>query len=55
MVTMDLVEAEERPILTEELSYRTLVLRRGFAVAVMLFILAAGIITNLLLTNWLVT
>ncbi|GAA6225756.1 multidrug and toxin extrusion protein 1-like [Lates japonicus] len=55
MDTMDLVETVERPILTKELSHRTLVLRRGFAVAVMLFILAAGIITNLLLTNWLVT
>uniref|UniRef100_A0A3B4GJW3 Multidrug and toxin extrusion protein n=1 Tax=Pundamilia nyererei TaxID=303518 RepID=A0A3B4GJW3_9CICH len=34
-----------------ELSFRTLVLRRGLALAFMLFILAVGIILNLLITN----
>ncbi|XP_040902404.1 multidrug and toxin extrusion protein 1 [Toxotes jaculatrix] len=50
--TMDLVEGEEGPAVQEELSHRTLVLRRGLALAVMLFILAAGIILNLLITNF---
>ncbi|XP_023260361.1 multidrug and toxin extrusion protein 1-like [Seriola lalandi dorsalis] len=48
---MDLVEAEEEPTVKEELNHRTLVLRRGLALAAMLFILAAGIIINLLITN----
>ncbi|XP_041669911.1 multidrug and toxin extrusion protein 1 [Cheilinus undulatus] len=50
--SMDLVytEAPEKPV-EEEISYKALVLRRGLAVAAMLFILAAGIITNLLVTN----
>lgn len=48
---MDLVDTEERPAVEEELSHRTLVLRRGLALAVMLFILAVGIIINLLITN----
>uniref|UniRef100_A0A8C4I7U8 Multidrug and toxin extrusion protein n=1 Tax=Dicentrarchus labrax TaxID=13489 RepID=A0A8C4I7U8_DICLA len=49
--TMNLAETEEGPAVEEELPYRTLVLRRGLALAVMLFILAAGIIINLLITN----
>ncbi|KAF0030014.1 hypothetical protein F2P81_016745 [Scophthalmus maximus] len=35
----------------EPLTHRALVLRRGLALAVMLFVLAAGIIMNLLITN----
>jgi len=35
----------------EELSLRSLLLRRGLVLAVMLFILAAGIIINLLINN----
>ncbi|XP_026233912.1 multidrug and toxin extrusion protein 1 [Anabas testudineus] len=52
--TVELVDIEAGPAVTtveEELSYSTLVLRRGLALAAMLFILAAGIILNLLLTN----
>ncbi|XP_061575596.1 multidrug and toxin extrusion protein 1-like isoform X1 [Cololabis saira] len=48
------VEVEEVPASKtagDELPYRTLVLRRGLALAVMLVILAAGIISNLLITN----
>nr|XP_046245420.1 multidrug and toxin extrusion protein 1 [Scatophagus argus] len=45
------VEPAEKPVEEEGLPHRTLVLRRGFALAAMLFILAAGIITNLLITN----
>ncbi|XP_039987313.1 multidrug and toxin extrusion protein 1 isoform X2 [Xiphias gladius] len=48
---VDLVGAEEGPTVKEELSHRTLVLRRGLTLAFMLFILAAGIIINLLITN----
>ncbi|XP_022615467.1 multidrug and toxin extrusion protein 1-like [Seriola dumerili] len=48
---MDLVDTEEEPTVKEELDHRTLVLRRGLALAAMLFILAAGIIINLLITN----
>lgn len=51
---MDLVDTEvETAVRTveEELSYSTLVLRRGLALAGMLFILAAGIIINLLVMN----
>lgn len=48
--SMDLVDTEE-PTVKQALPNRTLVLRRGLAVAVMLLILAAGIIINLLLTN----
>lgn len=52
--TINLAEAEEVPAVKTEqdgLPYRTLVLRRGLALAAMLFILAAGIIINLLITN----
>ncbi|KAF3692627.1 Multidrug and toxin extrusion protein 1 [Channa argus] len=51
--TMELVDTEAEPAGTvkEELSYRTLVLHRGLALAAMLFILAAGIILNVVLTN----
>ncbi|XP_072248328.1 multidrug and toxin extrusion protein 1 [Leuresthes tenuis] len=52
--TVDLGDIEEVPAIKtveDELSYRTLVLRRGLALAVMLFILAAGIIINLLISN----
>ncbi|TDH14610.1 hypothetical protein EPR50_G00022160 [Perca flavescens] len=52
--TMDLVDTDAGPAVQTvvvELSHRTLVLRRGLALAVMLFILAAGIIINLLITN----
>uniref|UniRef100_A0A3Q1JAX4 Multidrug and toxin extrusion protein n=1 Tax=Anabas testudineus TaxID=64144 RepID=A0A3Q1JAX4_ANATE len=48
--TVELVDIEAGPAVTtveEELSYSTLVLRRGLALAAMLFILAAGIILNL--------
>ncbi|XP_012730028.2 multidrug and toxin extrusion protein 1 [Fundulus heteroclitus] len=50
----DLVDAEEVSAVKNpevQLSYRSLVLRRGFALAGMLSILAAGIIINLLVTN----
>uniref|UniRef100_A0A3Q2Q9W2 Multidrug and toxin extrusion protein n=1 Tax=Fundulus heteroclitus TaxID=8078 RepID=A0A3Q2Q9W2_FUNHE len=50
----DLVDAEEVSAVKNpevQLSYRSLVLRRGFALAGMLLILAAGIIINLLVTN----
>ncbi|XP_075329292.1 LOW QUALITY PROTEIN: multidrug and toxin extrusion protein 1 [Odontesthes bonariensis] len=52
--TVDLGDIEEVPAIKtveDELSYRTLVLRRGLALAVMLFILGAGIIINLLISN----
>ncbi|XP_038159387.1 multidrug and toxin extrusion protein 1 isoform X2 [Cyprinodon tularosa] len=52
--TRDLVDAEEvSAVQTQEVqrSYRSLVLRRGLALAGMLFILATGIIINLLVTN----
>lgn len=42
---------EEAPAVEEELPYRSLLLRRGLALAVMLFILAVGIIINVLITN----
>ncbi|XP_061575590.1 multidrug and toxin extrusion protein 1-like isoform X2 [Cololabis saira] len=48
------VEGEEVPASKtagDELPCRTLVLRRGLALAVMLVILAAGIISNVLITN----
>ncbi|KAM7399141.1 hypothetical protein PAMP_018430 [Pampus punctatissimus] len=48
---MNLVDTEVEPAVEEMLSHRTLVLRRGLAVAFMLFILAVGIIINLLVTN----
>lgn len=52
---MDLVDSEAIPavrtVVEEELSHRTLVLRRGLALAVMLTILLAGIVLNLLITN----
>ncbi|XP_030264191.1 multidrug and toxin extrusion protein 1-like isoform X2 [Sparus aurata] len=52
--TFDLAETErgsaETPV-EKQLSYRELVLRRGLALAVMLFVLAVGIIINLLITN----
>uniref|UniRef100_A0A3Q0RIY0 Multidrug and toxin extrusion protein n=1 Tax=Amphilophus citrinellus TaxID=61819 RepID=A0A3Q0RIY0_AMPCI len=52
--TFDLMDTEEEPAVRSaevELSYRTLVLRRGLALAAMLFILAVGIILNLLIIN----
>ncbi|XP_008297385.1 multidrug and toxin extrusion protein 1 [Stegastes partitus] len=52
--TIDLVEDAEEPVVetvTVQLPFRTVVLRRGFALAVMLFILAVGIILNLIITN----
>ncbi|KAF1394223.1 hypothetical protein PFLUV_G00024300 [Perca fluviatilis] len=52
--TMDLVDTDAGPAVQTvvvELSHRTLVLHRGLALAVMLFILAAGIIINLMITN----
>ncbi|XP_044057762.1 multidrug and toxin extrusion protein 1 isoform X2 [Siniperca chuatsi] len=52
--TMDLVGTKAGPAVTtgeEELTHRTLVLRRGLALAIMLSILASGIIMNLLITN----
>ncbi|XP_069568487.1 multidrug and toxin extrusion protein 1 [Brachyistius frenatus] len=52
--TIDLVDTEDRPAVStveEDLPFRTVVLRRGLALAVMLFILAVGIIINLLITN----
>ncbi|XP_060902635.1 multidrug and toxin extrusion protein 1 isoform X1 [Labrus mixtus] len=50
--SLDLVctEAAVKPV-ENELSFRSLVLRRCLAVAAMLFVLAAGIILNLLITN----
>ncbi|CAJ1065207.1 multidrug and toxin extrusion protein 1 [Xyrichtys novacula] len=49
---MDLVVSEAAvKSVEEELPFRTLVLRRGLTVALMLFILAVGIIINLLITN----
>lgn len=52
--TIDLVETEAEPTvkpMKEQLAYRTVLLHRGLALAHMLFILAAGIIINLLITN----
>ncbi|XP_054463795.1 multidrug and toxin extrusion protein 1 [Anoplopoma fimbria] len=52
--TMELVHTVAEPAVKtveEELSHRTLVLRRGLALAIMLFILAAGITINLLIMN----
>lgn len=52
--TIDLAELEEEPAakpVVDEISYRNLVLRRGLALAAMLFILAVGIILNVLITN----
>ncbi|XP_059187821.1 multidrug and toxin extrusion protein 1 [Centropristis striata] len=52
--TIDLIEADAEPAVTtvgQELPFRTLVLRRGLALAAMLFILAAGIIMNELIIN----
>ncbi|XP_005474797.1 multidrug and toxin extrusion protein 1 isoform X2 [Oreochromis niloticus] len=52
--TIDLMDVEVEPTVRTaegELSFRTLVLRRGLALAFMLFILAVGIILNLLITN----
>ena len=53
--TLDLTETEcgsqENPV-EKQLSYRELVLRRCLALAVMLFVLAVGIIINLLITNF---
>ncbi|KAM6931654.1 multidrug and toxin extrusion protein 1 [Lycodopsis pacificus] len=51
--TIDLVHTEAEPAVqtVERFSHRTLVLRRGLTLAVMLLILAAGIILNLLITN----
>ncbi|XP_041850806.1 multidrug and toxin extrusion protein 1 isoform X2 [Melanotaenia boesemani] len=53
METFNLDDTEEVPAVktVDQIPYRTLVLRRGLAVAAMLFILAVGIITNLLITN----
>ncbi|XP_053177241.1 multidrug and toxin extrusion protein 1-like [Scomber japonicus] len=48
---MDLVETEVEPAVEGELPYTTLVVRRGLALAGMLFILAAGVIINLLVTH----
>ncbi|CAK6966687.1 multidrug and toxin extrusion protein 1-like [Scomber scombrus] len=48
---MDLVETEVEPAVEDELPYTTLVVRRGLALAGMLFILAAGVIINLLVTK----
>ncbi|XP_037631747.1 multidrug and toxin extrusion protein 1 [Sebastes umbrosus] len=52
--TMDLIDTEEEPAVKTveaELSHRTLVVRRGLALAAMLSILAAGIIMNVVITN----
>ncbi|XP_031729475.1 multidrug and toxin extrusion protein 1 [Anarrhichthys ocellatus] len=51
--TIDLVQTEAEPAVqtVRMFSHRTLVLRRGLTLAVMLLILAAGIILNLLITN----
>lgn len=48
---MELIDTEEAPAVEEQLPHRTLLLHRGVALAVMLLILAAGIIINLLTTN----
>ncbi|XP_042270165.1 multidrug and toxin extrusion protein 1 [Thunnus maccoyii] len=48
---MELIDTEVAPAVEEQLPHRTLLLRRGVALAVMLLILAAGIIINLLTTN----
>lgn len=48
---MDLVETEVEPAVEDELPYTTVVVRRGLALAGMLFILAAGVIINLLVTH----
>lgn len=50
---MNVVETEEETVKPkkEQLSYRTLVLHRGLVLALMLFILAFGIILNLVVTN----
>lgn len=51
---MELVDTEPQAAAgstLEGLSHRTLVLHRGLTLAAMLFILAVGIITNVLLQN----
>ncbi|XP_068601445.1 multidrug and toxin extrusion protein 1 [Brachionichthys hirsutus] len=53
--TMELAGSQAGPVgnaVTGELPFRTVVLRRGLALAAMLFILAAGIIINLLVTDF---
>ncbi|KAG9342072.1 hypothetical protein JZ751_017069 [Albula glossodonta] len=54
-LSSDMEQLEERELasgtVAAELSFTQLLLRRGLAVCVMLFILAIGIITNLLLTS----
>ena len=47
--TEELADVGNRTVV-ESLNYRALVLRRGLALAGMLFILAAGIITNIVVT-----
>ncbi|XP_026154459.1 multidrug and toxin extrusion protein 1 [Mastacembelus armatus] len=53
--TLELVDREAGPAaktVEDEVSHRTLVLHRGLALAVMLFILVAGIIINLLIMHY---
>ena len=53
--TLNLAEPERgsaKSPVEKQLSYRELVLRRGLALAVMLFVLAVGIIINLLIMNF---
>ncbi|KAM8768705.1 multidrug and toxin extrusion protein 1-like [Acanthopagrus schlegelii] len=53
--TLDLAEPERgsaKSPVEKQLSYREVVLRRGLALAVMLFVLAVGIIINLLIMNF---
>uniref|UniRef100_A0A3B3BEY4 Multidrug and toxin extrusion protein n=1 Tax=Oryzias melastigma TaxID=30732 RepID=A0A3B3BEY4_ORYME len=50
--TTQLEDTDTLPVVVkDQLDFRNLVLRRGLALAVMLFILAVGIILNLLITN----
>ncbi|XP_051814360.1 multidrug and toxin extrusion protein 1-like [Acanthochromis polyacanthus] len=53
--TLDLVDDAEEPDVktaTVQLPYRTVILRRGLVLAAMLFILAVGIILNLIVSNF---
>lgn len=49
-MSSDTMELVDTAAAEDKLSHRTLVLRRGLTLALMLFILAVGIIINLLLT-----
>lgn len=54
MDTIALVKNKEKPVVRavkRKLSQRTLAVRRGLALACMLFILIVGLVVNLVITN----